>query len=173
MPPHDPPYEQCEDLVYFLHAENISRDYNDFIKNTVLPEFRKQYVLKLREIRVLTAIASCDKAAYASYLSDLLRQDPATITRSLIVLIDQGYVESEEDSNDARSKLLKTTQKGSDASGHFLDIFKKKIESVISVSDTERFDHNHNALTRSIKLLATRAKAFKELQPMLHRALKN
>jgi len=168
-----PPHEQCEDLVYFLHAENISRDYNDFIKNTVLPEFRKQYVLKLREIRVLTAIASCDKAAYASYLSDLLRQDPATITRSLIVLIDQGYVESEEDIKDARSKLLKTTQKGSDAADHFLNIFKKMIGSAINVSGPEHFDHNHNALTRSIKLLASRAKAFKEAQTTIHRALKN
>jgi len=168
-----PPHEQCEDLVYFLHAENISRDYNDFIKNMILPEFRKQYALKLREIRVLTAIASCDKAAYASYLSNLLRQDPATITRSLIVLIDQGYVESEEDSKDARSKLLKTTQKGSDAADHFLDIFKKMIGTVVDISGAERFDHNHNALTRSIKLLASRAKAFKESQSSLHRALKN
>jgi len=167
-----PPHVESKDLEYLLHAENISRDYIDFIKNTVLPEFGKQYPLKLREIRVLNAIACSDHAPYASHLSDLLRQDPATITRSLIVLIDKGYVVSEEDSKDARSKLLKTTPKGSAASRHFLDIFKKIVGAAINSAGADRFDHNHTVLSQSLRALASRAKAFKESQTMLHRALK-
>jgi len=168
-----PPHAESEDLEYLLHAENISRDYTDFIKNTVLPEFRKQYLLKLREIRVLNAIACSDSTPYASHLSDLLRQDPATITRSLIVLIDNGYVVSEEDCNDGRSKLLKTTPKGSEAARHFLDVFRKIVGTAINTAGADCFDHNHTALSQSLKVLASRAKAFKESQSLIHRALKS
>lgn len=168
-----PPHAKSEDLEYLLHAENISRDYTDFIKNTVLPQFKKQYLLKLREIRVLHAIACSESAPYASHLSTLLRQDPATITRSLIVLIDNGYVVSEEDSKDARSKLLKTTAKGSEAAKHFLDVFNKMVQTAINTAGPDRFDQNHTALSQCLKSLAARAKAFKESQSMIHRAFKS
>jgi DNA-binding MarR family transcriptional regulator len=165
------PHQEIADLRYLSYAEWISGDYNEFVKKTVLPQFKKKYPLKLRETRVLNAIASSERAPSATYISDVLRQDPATITRSLVILIGNGYVVSEEDYNDGRSRLLKTTPYGAEAARHFLDIFRQIVGTAKHSSNAAQFNHDHNMLTESLQLVASRAKAFKESQRMLRRSL--
>lgn len=163
--------QSIADLRYLHYAEWISSDYNEFVKKTVLPQFTKKYPLKLRETRVLNAIASARRPPSATHVSEILRQDPATITRSLVILIGKGYVVSEEDYNDGRSRLLKATPYGEEAAAHFLDIFNKIVGTATHSSNADRFDHDHTALTQSLELVASRARAFRESQRMLRRAL--
>jgi len=165
-------YANLVDLRYLSYAEQISGDYNEFVKKTILPEFKKKYPLKLRETRVLVAIASADRAPTASYVSDILRQDPATITRSLVILVGNGYVLSEEDFNDGRSRLLRTTPKGANAAQHFLDVFNFVVGKAAHSSNSDQFDHDHNSLAICLETVAKRAQAFRESQHILRRALK-
>lgn len=166
-------HQEIADLRYLSYAEWISGDYNEFVKKTIMPQFKKKYPLKLRETRVLNAIASSKRPPSASYISDVLRQDPATITRSLVILIGNGYVVSEEDFNDGRSRLLKTTPYGEAAARHFLSIFSQLVGTATHSTNAARFNHDHNMLTESLKLVASRARAFKESQRMLKRAMNN
>ncbi len=159
------------DLRYLSYAEWICGDYNEFVKKTVLPQFKKRYPLKLRETRVLNAIAVAERPPSASYISDVLRQDPATITRSLVILIGKGYVVSEEDFNDGRSRLLKTTPTGAEAADYFLNVFNEVVGKATHATNGAQFNHDHGLLTQSLELVAKRARAFRESQRMLRRAL--
>ncbi len=166
-------YVDLADLRYLSYAERISGDYNEFLKKTILPQFQKRFSLKLRETRVLDAIAQSERPPTASHISDVLRQDPATITRSLVILIGKGYIISEEDYNDGRSRLLRTTQEGKDAAKYFLDVFDRVVGTAVHSSNSERFTHDHSKLIQSLELVSKRARAFRESQRMLRRALNN
>lgn len=158
------------DLKYLSYAEWISGDYNEFVKKSVVPFFAKTYNLKLREIRVLNAIASSEgKSSTASQISDVLRQDPATITRSLVILIGKGFVLSEEDFSDGRSRLLKPTEKGEAASTHFLQIFGQLIEKAAQSSDSYNLEYDSASLTQSFQAVAARARLLRESQRALRR----
>lgn len=161
------------DLRYLSYAEWISGDYIEFVKKSVLPSFNKRYKLKLREARVLNTIASATGTITGSDISEFLRQDPATITRSLVILIGEGYVTSHENLKDGRSRILKTTQKGQDASQFFLSIFSESETLMRSKESQIRFHHDDEALTQSLQLVAERAKLFRESQRELSRMLRN
>lgn len=164
-------FQDIADLQYLSYAEWISGDYNEFVKKTILPVYKKKYPLKLREVRVLNAIASFEHPPSATYVSEVLRQDPATITRSLVILIGKGYVVSEADYNDGRSRLLITTPEGKQAADYFVEIFRDVVGKATHSSNFTKFEHDHNMLTQSLKLVASRAQAFKDSQRMLRRTL--
>jgi len=160
------------DLRYLSYAEWISSDYNEFVKKSVLPHFAKPYNLKLREVRVLNAIADAkDERPTASQISDILRQDPATITRSLVILVGKGFVVSQEDFKDGRSRILQPTEKGSAASAHFVKIFSEILERAAQSSDKFRFGSDHGSLSESLEAVAKRARALRESQRTLRRML--
>lgn len=164
--------QDIADLRYLAHAEWITGDYNEFVKKSVVPFFTKTYKLKIREIRVLNAIASSeDKNPTASQISEILRQDPATITRSLVILIGKGFVVSEEDFSDGRSRILKPTEKGQAAATHFLDIFGQIVEKAAETSDTYKFEYDNAMLTQSLQTVAKRARLLRESQRTLRRML--
>jgi len=161
------------DLRFLSFAEWISGDYNEFVKKSVLPFFTKSFKLKIREIRVLNAIAASeDKNPTASQISEVLRQDPATITRSLVILIGKGFVVSEEDFSDGRSRILKPTEKGEAAARHFLEIFGQIIEKAAESSDAYKFEHDNAMLTQSLESVARRARALRDSQRALRRMFK-
>ena len=162
-----------EDMKYLSYAEWISGDYNDFVKRSILPEFNSRYDLKIREVRVLNSIAELGPDKSASDISDHLRQDPATVTRSLVKLIGNGYVVSFENFNDGRSRLLKTTDKGKEASAYFMKIFTFAINQLASGEVDASAHYDRDAITRSLKLVSMRAKTFRESQRRLARLLKD
>ena len=160
------------DLNYLAYAEWISGDYIDFVKKSVLPTFTKTYKLKLREVRVLNAIAWGQGEVTGSDISEVLRQDPATITRSLVILIGEGYVASQENIRDGRSRILTPTQKGQAAADLFLDIFTRAETHLRSKDPEIRSQQDHNLLTQSLVRVANRAKLFRESQRELSRMLR-
>ena len=152
------------DLKYLSYSEWISGDYIDFVKKSVLPTFNTVYSLKLRESRVLNTIAWADSEITGSDISEILRQDPATITRSLVILIGEGYVISEENLRDGRSRILVPTEKGKAASDYFLEIFTNA-ETLLRSRDTQiRSEEDHTLLTDSLDKVARRARLFRESQ---------
>ena len=158
------------DLRYLSYAEWISSDYNEFVKKSVLPHFAKSYNLKLREVRVLNAIAAVkDRSPTASQISDTLRQDPATITRSLVILVGKGFVVSEDDFKDGRSRILKPTEKGAAASAHFVKIFSRILEKASQLSDKYNFGSDDTSLAQSLEAVAKRARALRESERALRR----
>lgn len=93
-------------------AEQIYRDYLDVIKMVVVPEMDASSKLKLREVRVLMSLGYSTAAVSASELAEQLRQDPSTVTRSLVILVRGGYIKTFENQSDGRSKMIALTETG-------------------------------------------------------------
>ena len=159
--------QRITDLDYLSYAECICGDYNEFLKKIVLPIFKKRFPLKLREVRVLNMIASAGRPPSASQISYALRQDPATITRSLVILIGKGYILSEEDFLDGRSRLLKTTPEGAEAAMHFSEIFSDLVDKATHSTNGAHFNHDPRELPPSLDLVAKRAHALRESKRIL------
>lgn len=155
------------DLQYLSYSEWISGDYNDFVKKSILPAFNGKFKLKIRELRVLNSIAATEYDVSATEISEELRQDPATVTRSLVMLIGQGYVESFENFHDGRSKLLKLTEKGEAASRYFLSLFSYATAQLGKIEKESGVTFDHDKLTLALELVAKRAKSLRESQRKL------
>lgn len=117
------------DLRIFSYAEWIAGDYLEFVKAVVMPLFKNSYGLKLREIRVLSTISIAGRNITASEIAEFLRQDPATVTRCMVVLIGKGFVESSENFSDGRSRILSITESGRKAADKFLNLFGNAVST--------------------------------------------
>jgi len=84
------------DLNFMVAAEQIFNDYLDVLKLIILPKIDGKHDLKFRELRVVITLGSSNGPISATDLSLQLRQDPSTITRSIIALVRDGYVVTEE-----------------------------------------------------------------------------
>jgi len=93
-------------------AERVYRDYIDVIKMIVVPEMDAAAKLKLREVRVLMSLGYSTAAVSASELAEQLRQDPSTVTRSLLILVRGGFIKTFENQADGRSKMIALTEEG-------------------------------------------------------------
>ncbi|WP_017930126.1 MarR family winged helix-turn-helix transcriptional regulator [Robiginitomaculum antarcticum] len=155
------------DLQYLSYSEWISGDYTDFVKKSILPAFNGKFNLKIRELRVLNAIAASEYDISATEISEELRQDPATVTRSLVMLIGNGYVESFENFQDGRSKLLKLTEKGEAASRYFLSIFRYATAQLSKIEKENGQYFDHDKLTQALELVSRRARSLRESQRKL------
>lgn len=118
------------DFDYLSYAEWISGDYNEFVKKTIMPSFTKKYSLKVREMRVIVTISEFNALKTAGEIAEHLRQDPATITRSMVVLIGKGLVASKENFHDGRSRILTLTESGELAAQYFFELFETAIGAV-------------------------------------------
>jgi len=148
------------DLKYLLYSEWISSDYNVLLKKSVLPVFSKRFPLKLREIRILSSIVHAPEHPTSKDISVHLREDPATITRSAIILTGNEYITSEVDAYDGRNRRLVATEKGIEASAYFLEVFSDITAKQNAHLKSEHQDFDDTDLTKSLKVLTMRVKSF-------------
>jgi DNA-binding MarR family transcriptional regulator len=118
------------DLGFMTLAEQISRDYQEFLKLIVVPPLSERYGLKLREIRVLMCLEDVKSDLSATELADTLRQDPSTITRSLIALVRGDFIETHESVKDGRSKRINLLVKGQEAASLINDIIETELNEI-------------------------------------------
>ena len=109
----------------FFTAEKISRDYLEFLKLSILPTIAKRYDVRLREFLAFICIGSALRPVSSSELATYMRQDPATMTRSNVVLIGKGYIRTSKSFGDSRVKILNITEKGQE----FLDFYKQLVDT--------------------------------------------
>lgn len=154
------------DLNYLSYAEWISGDYNEFVKRTILPRFSRRFPLKLREMRVLITISEFNSLKTAGEIAEHLRQDPATVTRAMVILIGKGFVMSKENFHDGRSRILTLTEKGTSASTYFFHLFETALATIPQQDDEE-------TILEVLKALSSRARILQDAQQKLSRLLKN
>lgn len=146
-----------EDLKHLMYSEWVMADYTSVLKKSVMPIFTKRYPLKIREVRVLTNIVQAEDNPTLKDVSEYLREDPATITRSVIILTGNHYIKSETDNFDGRSRRLLATKKGEQAAKHFIFIFEQVLELATETLNEDLKNLNHYELERSLKVIAHRA----------------
>lgn len=115
------------DIALFFAAEQIFRDYQEFLKNAILPGITDSYDIKIRELLALVCIGSAVRPISSRDLADVMRQDPATMTRSNVILIGQGYISTSKSFEDNRVKVLNITPKGQEV----VDLYRKLVAKVL------------------------------------------
>lgn len=116
------------DVGLFFAAEQIFRDYQEFLKNAVLPGISERYNLKIRELLALVCIGSAVRPISARDLSEVMRQDPATMTRSNVVLIGKGFIVTSKSFEDNRVKVLTITPEGQEV----VDLYRELVSDTLA-----------------------------------------
>jgi len=121
-----------DELGLVFASEQIFRDYKEFIKTSVMPEMQQHCDLRLREVLTLICIDSAVQPVSAKEVATIIRQDPATMSRSTLILIGKKYIVTLRNVNDHRAKILQVTPEG------------KKITSIFREVLSERFGKLQN-----------------------------
>lgn len=103
---------QFADTTFLNYAEKIASDFTDIIKNRVIPEMDVDQNLKLRDLKVLASIHFFEIPISPAQIADILRIDPATVSRAVQKLEETELLNREENGRDKRSVRLKLTDKG-------------------------------------------------------------
>jgi len=131
------------DTTFQNYAEKISADYSEIIKYRVLPLLPQRGDLKLRELRVLTCILFFTIPITPAQIAEILRVDPATISRSVQKLEKANMLKREKNGRDARSIRLILTPEGRELTTEYTttvgEVFKE-LEShlLYGFSDEEK-----------------------------------
>lgn len=116
------------DIELLSAAEQMARDYLDFLKNMVMPKMAQYCDLNLRELRVLSLLDTTEAVLSSTKIAEILRQDKATITRSMVILIQGDFVKTTENPQDARSRHVHLTQNGQQLATYYQTVLKDAIE---------------------------------------------
>lgn len=147
-----------KDFELFLTVNQIYRDYEEFIKNAVMPTIKTDYDIKIRELLVLICIDSAGLPVTSADIANLMRKDPATITRSTLTLIGKGFIESSRSRTDSRGKVLQMTASGQEV----ITCYKRLFEDAISLVDRQQEYPHRSAhleeLDGALRPLSARAK---------------
>jgi DNA-binding MarR family transcriptional regulator len=153
------------ELETMIVAEQVYRDYLDILKSSVIPEITKTYKLKIREMRVLACAAKLNGQISAADIATTLRQDPATITRSMVTLIGHGFVSTSESFSDGRSRVINLTDKGFNAVDTYNSLVQKALTRATIIDDTfMSADNLHTTKNMMIKLARRVSKLSKNLR---------
>lgn len=151
------------DTTFQAYAEKLSDDYTFILKKRILTELEHLGDIKLREIRVLVTIDFFDHPLTPIDVSEILRYDPATVSRAVNKLVANGYMMRSKNIHDTRSFYLSLTEIGIDLAAEY----KQKVKSVFSelesqllygLSEEEKLEY----LNMMVKL-SKRSRALREL----------
>ncbi len=117
------------------------------LKAAVVPIVTRQFGIKIREIRVLVCAHQLGNRVAGTDIATALRQDPATITRSVITLVGLKFVETTDNYEDGRSRLILLTDKGRQAVACFNHAFDTAISKAENALDL-RLTHGEFAAVR-------------------------
>lgn len=139
------------DTTFQAFAEKISDDYTYILKTAVVPGLPGLGTLKLREVRILATLHFFEKALTPAQISDMLRYDPATVTRAVHMLVGKGKLTRSDNLRDTRSVLLELTPEGT----ALAEVFRKRLLVVfatleeqihVQLSEEEKTEFLHTML---------------------------
>jgi DNA-binding MarR family transcriptional regulator len=146
----------ASELQTMIIAEQVYRDYMDILKSSVMPEIIETFGLKIRDIRILANAAEQNGRISAADIAHNLRQDPATITRSMVSLIGLGFVTTSESFEDGRSRVINLTDKGFEAVGLYNDLTHKALTKATIIDETFMSSDNLRSTKTVMAKLAKR-----------------
>ncbi len=118
------------DLAFLILADQIASDYMGFVKRLIIPEMDVFEAKSLRELRVLMTLNILDTPVPARRVAEILRFDPATVSRATRHLLEQGLIEECQNEDDLRTLLLSPTDDGRAVGEKYLKLVKTNLEKV-------------------------------------------
>lgn len=151
------------DTTFQAYAEKLSDDYTYILKKMVLPTITQIADIKLREIRVLATVEFFHHPLTPIDVSEILRYDPATVSRAVNKLVANGLMIRSKNIHDTRSFYLSLTDEGIEIA----QVYSQRIKEVFSelessllygLTDEEKISY----LTIMVKL-SKRSRALREI----------
>lgn len=102
------------DLWVQIYTEQIADAYTQLLRGRLDANFAALKNVTWREMRVLGTLTFFDHALSPKQISDVVRCDPATATRSIKNLAQHDLISTQINPDDTRSKLVVLTKKGRD-----------------------------------------------------------
>lgn len=121
---HDP--IKFSDTTFHNYAEKIASDYSDIIKNVVLPKLKSANGLKLRDLRIISSIYFFDVPITPAQVAEVLRYDPATVSRSIRKLEAEGFILRSDNGKDKRSVRLHLTDAGTELGQNYTNAIRRE-----------------------------------------------
>jgi len=148
---------ESSDLSFMTLAEKIYKDYVEAIKLIVADQINSENGLKLREVRVLMSLGYSTAAVSASELAEQLRHDPSTITRSLVILVKEGYIKTFDNEADGRSKMIALTTRGQKLAAKCQEIFDGFLSEIDGVDGLEESQSPDDIYLKRLEDISRRA----------------
>lgn len=151
-----------KDFELFLTVNQVYRDYEEFIKNAVMPTIKTDFDIKIRELLVLICIDSAALPVTSADIANLMRKDPATMTRSTLTLIGKGFIESSRSHTDSRGKVLQMTEAGRGVIARYEKLFEDAKSLIDRQQDYAHRSAHLEELEGALHPLSQRAKLMAE-----------
>lgn len=154
------------DTTFQAFAEKISDDYTYILKNVVIPGLPGLGTLKLREVRILATLFFFEKPLTPAQISEMLRYDPATVTRAVHMLVGKGKLIRSDNLRDTRSVLLELTDDGR----ALAEAFKDRVLVVFSTLEKElHVQLTEDEKTAFLNIMLKVSKRSKDMKAMCNR----
>jgi len=151
------------DTTFQAYADKIASDYTFIIKKRVMPNMPELGILKLRELRILASVYFYADPLSPHEISEILRYDPATVTRAINLLEKAGMIEKVKREYDLRAFDVKVTKSGSVLAKRYVGEIQKvfgEVESQLTIG----LDENEKTLLLNAMLkVSRRAEAMKKI----------
>lgn len=103
---------------FFKHLFTFERDYNYFINKRL-----KELGIKKNDVKVIKTINE-NQGISQNEICTLLKEDKVTVAKSVKKLKELGYIKKTHEHLDKRIASLYVTEKGQEARGKILEMFK-------------------------------------------------
>lgn len=137
------------DSTFQVLSAQISSNYLKFIKDRIIPELGEFSNIPLRELRTLIAISHFHEPIKGKRIAKMLSYDPASVTRSTRWLIENDFIITSDDPEDARSTFYGLSETGVKLSELYRDVsWRAGIE--LNKAELEQPSHRETMLALSV-----------------------
>jgi len=153
------------DVAFQVYSSQISEDYLAIIRKYVLPGLDTPKVFGIRELRTINCVYRHENDMTASLIATVLRYDPATITRAVNRLKQDGLVRTLENKYDARSAIIKTTEAGDKLTEQYKRRHHAVLNQLSQMQDIHLSEHEVEMFLKISQKIAKRAARMHEMRP--------
>ncbi len=151
------------DTTFQALADKIAWDYTYIVKKKIIPQLGDLGRLKLRELRILTSVYFYTEPLSPHEISEILRYDPATVTRALGLLEESGMVEKVKREYDLRAFDIKVTDAGSVLARRYVKEIQTVFDTIESRLTVDLDDEDKTILLNAMLKVSRRAEAMKAI----------
>lgn len=118
------------DTTFLNYAEKIASDFTHIIKSRVIPEMGVDPRLKLVDLKIVASIHFFEIPVSPAQIAEILRIDPATVSRAVRKLEATDFLIREQNGRDKRSIRLKLTDAGILTAKAYTEAIQKLFEEL-------------------------------------------
>lgn len=147
-------------------SSQISKNYKRFIEKHVMSNMPALSRVNIRDLRVLMAVNYYNEPVTPQEIAEVLRFDPATLSRSTKALEKNNLIYREYDNGDNRSFDMMLTDLGKETATTYQSVAHDVLERAEAHLGLPRIKRNADLILDTLNFAKSRSMAFAELRPV-------